>query len=105
MMLTPEDGQGRLALMVRYQGQTIAVMAKIAMPKNGWVQLAVTLDGEKARLYGNGLLVGEGSVKATAHDFSGEHNFLASDLHHWFTGAMDDFRVWSTVLTAEQLQE
>ena len=69
------------------------------------MQLVVTLDGEKASLYGNGQLIGEGRTKATAHDFAGDNSFLASDLHHWFAGDMDDFRVWSAVLSPEQLRE
>ena len=48
-------------------------------------------------------MIGEARVTATAHDFAGDHSFLASDLQHWFAGAMDDFRVWSAVLAPEQL--
>ena len=77
MMLTPDDGRGHVALLIRQQGKTTAVLAKSALPKDRWMQLVVTLDGEKASLYGNGQLIGEGRTKATAHDFAGDNSFLA----------------------------
>ena len=103
MMLTPDDGQGHVALVIHHDGKATTVTAKTVLPKDRWFHLAVTLDGETAALYGNGIMIGEARVNATAHDFAGDHSFLASDLQHWFAGAMDDFRVWSAVLAPEQL--
>lgn len=107
MFLTPDDGRGHAALIVRRSGITAAISAPQALPVGRWTHLAVSLDAGRAMLLINGTPAAEGRLDASPHDVAGAQCYLARGAvatQPWFAGAIDDFRVWSAVLTPEQIK-
>ncbi len=74
------------------------------LPQNQWVHVAMVGDATECRIYLNGALAGAGPNPATVAGTlqSGQ---LGSDGASRFTDAsFDDFRIWSRVLSAEEIQ-
>ncbi len=73
---------------------------------NVWTHLAVTYDGTTMRLYVNGVLTAAqpqtGSVTTTARPFRIGGNGVWSD--EFFSGLIDDVRVYSRALSAAEIQ-
>ncbi len=112
VFFTPDDGKGHAALIARKDGKTYTVEAQSALPKDRWVHLAVALDGKEAAIFGNAKLAAKGPCPFRLQDFRASddqpaHCYLArgqSLSQPWFQGAMDDFRVWSVVLSESKLK-
>ncbi len=83
--------------------QTIAVI-----PLHVFTHIAATYDGIKAKLYVNGVLdtmkdVVSGVSNSTGNLFMG-FNADRFDVIDPFWGAIDEFRIWNTVLSESQIQ-
>jgi hypothetical protein len=83
-----------------------SVRGTSALPLNVWTHLAVTYDGTVMRLYVNGVEVAtqpqSGSLAATARPFRIGGNAVWSD--EFFSGQIDDVRVYSRALSAGDIR-
>ncbi|MGI8685664.1 MAG: LamG domain-containing protein, partial [Acidimicrobiales bacterium] len=83
--------------------KSVAGTASVAA--NTWTHLATTYDGANLRLYVNGVLVKTaaltGSIKTSASPlrFGGNASW-----GEWFSGRIDDVRIYNQALTAAQIQ-
>ncbi len=106
------DGTGKMRFATRSTTVTTEqqITASTALPLNTWAHVAVTLSGTTGRLYLNGLLVGSNtamslnpsSLGSLTLGYLGKSMFSADP---YFNGAIDEFRVWGTSLSAAQIAE
>jgi hypothetical protein len=79
-----------------------------AIPRNEWVHVALTYDGNVANTYINGATTGsywaQGRIKATANPIRIGMRELTG-YPSYFHGKIHDVRVWSKALTHEEIQE
>ena len=89
---------------VNIGGETNAV-GTATLPLNTWTHLASTYDGTAVRLYVNGTLVATtaatGNMAASTGPFRMGGNPVWSE---WFSGLLDDVRLYSRALTASEIQ-
>jgi len=89
----------------------VGVDATAKLPAGQWVNLVTTIDGTSLRYYLNGVRIGSAAASvnlattmyAAANSTSG---FLGKPFwsgHPFFAGALDDFRVYGSALTDEQV--
>lgn len=93
----------------KYDNQEIQISA---LPVNEWVMITLIYDGTGTRSYINGELhhtysnVSYGiHFNTNARLFLGCEASTANPSSPYFTGQMSDFRIYNTVLTAEQIKE
>ncbi|ROS29895.1 Ig-like protein group 4 [Rathayibacter sp. PhB127] len=93
-------------------GTEVRASAPAPVPAARWVHMAVVVDGgDSVSTYLDGSLVGRGVTTSTAvaaigsSTFSGYlgKSFYGADA--FWAGALDDVRVWSSALSAEQIQQ
>ena len=80
----------------------------LAIPLNTWTHIAVTLAGNVATLYVNGVAVANNTTTTihptnlgyTTQNYLGKSQFAADPA---FNGSIDDFRIYSTALSAQQV--
>ncbi len=76
-----------------------------ALPSGTWSHLAATYDGSTLRLYVNGAQVSSKSATGALANGSGPLRVGGNSVWaEWFSGQIDDLRVYNRALTASQLQ-
>ena len=78
------------------------------LPVGEWTHVAATVSAEEIRLYVGGVLVGSNpapamsplALGATAHNYLGRSQNVK---HPYFPGAVDDFRLFGRVLSAQEV--
>ena len=108
MFLTPQADTGKLrfAITTNSNGAEEHVDGP-ALTANAWTHLAVTLSGDTATLYVNGVAVASNdtftlhptNMGPTTQNYIGKSQWNDPALQ----GSIDDFRIYSRALTAEQL--
>ena len=87
-----------------FAGSAIDLKGPAALPLNAWSHLAGTYDGSMLRLYVNGTLVAtkaaSGSIAVTANPLRFGANAIWGE---WFSGALDDIRVYNRALTGGEI--
>ncbi len=77
-----------------------------ALPLNAWSHLAATFDGATVRLFVNGVQAGSlpfaGSMAASTGPLRLGGNGVWGE---WFAGLIDEVRVYSRALTANEIQQ
>ena len=76
---------------------------------NNWTHISGTWDGDEAKLYFNGILVGN----VISNDFdslliTGNHNFNIGARYtgtNHLLGLLPDFSIWNTALTQSEIQQ
>ena len=90
---------------VRAGGNNLTVTAGSALALNTWSHVAATYDGSALRLYVNGTLAAQqaasGGMTASTRPFRIGHNNIEGGI---FAGRIDEVRVYSRALTAQQIQ-
>ncbi len=88
------------------QGGSFALVSSAAFPTNRWVHVAVTYDVGTAtmRLYRDGILV---STATSVPAFTAEATFIASHqgATSFLVGLVDEVRIWTTALSAENIKK
>ncbi|GLY04395.1 LamG-like jellyroll fold domain-containing protein [Actinoplanes sp. NBRC 101535] len=110
---TPYNGDGRLRSSVTTGGggAEAQVTGVAALPANSWKTLTVTLGGGRIAGYLDGAQVSSAATTITPAqlvDASTPHaGYIGRSFYQdpLFDGAVDDFRVYGTALTADQVAE
>ena len=106
LFLTPSSSAGTLRFGIKNGGSTQMVETSALAP-NQWRHVAVTLSGNTARLYVNGVLAASNTgMSITPASFSPRVNFLGKS--QWisdpmFSGLMDDVLITDYALSAAQI--
>ncbi len=106
MFLSPSSGSGTLRFAIR-NGGSEQMIETSGLPANQWRHVAITLNGNTARLYVNGVQMAvNASVSLTPANFSprmntlGDSQFIADPL---FKGMMDDVLITDYALSMAQI--
>jgi hypothetical protein len=101
--LYASDGSGRPASYLRLKSE-IGLTAPTALPLNTWSHVATTYDGATHRLYINGVQVASvarnGKLGTSARSLGIGGNSVFSE---WFSGTIDEVRVYGRALTAAEI--
>ena len=104
--ITSSSPNFRPAVGVRTTGAPVDTFGTAQLPVNTWSHVAATYDATTVRLYVNGVEVATraktGSLMASTQplEIGGDHIYGS-----YFTGRLDDVRVYSSALTAAQIQQ
>lgn len=106
LFLSPRSGSNTLRFAIKNGGgEQFVETGQLAVDQ--WVHVAVTLGDGTGKLYVNGELKAENNNMAIkASDFKPSNNYIGKSqfADPLFTGKIDDFRVYDTVLSAEEIQ-
>jgi autotransporter-associated beta strand protein len=106
MFLSPSSGGNTLRFAIRNGGGEQMVQTAALTP-NQWQHVAVTLSGNTARLYVNGVQAAlNGSMSITPASFSPRVNFLGKSqfiADPLFNGLMDEVLITDSALSASQI--
>ena len=76
-----------------------------ALSLNTWSHLAMTWDGTTQRLFVNGVQVGSRAVSGTLVNGAGALRFGGNNVwSEWFSGQLDEIRIYDRALTQAELQ-
>ena len=98
---------GHMEFAVAQEGsEPVSVMSNAAVPFNEWTHVAVCLDGSEATIYINGQLdASAGYVqRSSCEDCRLWISSLGGNTRFYF-GKMDDIRIYSVALSAEEIKE
>ncbi|MGC3961174.1 MAG: glycosyl hydrolase [Verrucomicrobiota bacterium] len=106
MFLSPSSGGSTLRFAIK-NGGSEQIVETAALPQNQWRHVAVTLSGNTARLYVNGVqsAVNTG-MSITPASFKPRLNFLGASqfpADPWFNGLLDEVLITDTALSAAQI--
>src|SRR5262249_6913028 len=106
MFLTPASGSGTLRFAIK-NGGSEQIVETAGLAANQWRHVAVTLGGNTARLYVNGVLAASNAgMSITPANFSprvnslGKSQFVADPL---FKGLMDDVLITDYAMSGTQI--
>lgn len=106
MFLTPRTNSGRLRFAIRNGGAEQTLDAPAALPYFQWAHVVVTMDDAGVVMYVNGSKVAESTtITVRPADFRPVFNYIGRSQFStdpMFTGYVDDVRVYSYALTAEE---
>jgi glucose/arabinose dehydrogenase/PKD repeat protein len=87
-----------------YTTRDVALQTPSAVPTNTWSHLAMTWDGLTIRMYVNGTQVASSALTGTAVTSSSPLRMGGNGVwDEWFSGTIDDVRVYNRALTAAQI--
>ena len=88
-----------------YSGGELNVVGTSALAVNAWTHLALSWDGQTLRLYANGTLVSSGAAAGTLPTSTGALHIGGDSVWgEWFSGKIDDVRVYNRALSASEIQ-
>ncbi|MEY4916918.1 MAG: hypothetical protein RL616_831, partial [Verrucomicrobiota bacterium] len=107
VMLTPLTGDtGKMRCDIRVNNVTQTVTAPAPLPTNVWVQVALTLDGQKGILYSNGVPVVTNNITLSPLETLAQTNHLGRSkfvADPYFNGQIANFRVYGRALSATEI--
>ncbi|HSC90581.1 MAG TPA: LamG-like jellyroll fold domain-containing protein [Gaiellaceae bacterium] len=86
-------------------GSDRVVKGTSPLPVNQWSHLAATYDGSAVRLYVNATLVGTTTISGSISTSTGALRIGGNGVWpEWFTGRLDEIRVYNRALSASEIQ-
>ncbi|MFH0907484.1 MAG: LamG-like jellyroll fold domain-containing protein [bacterium] len=109
MFLSPGTSSGKMRFSISQAGYGVNewLDSSTALPSNVWVHVAVTLEGNTLSLYRDGWFETNRTVTLSPATLSLTNNYLARSAYTedpYFSGRLDDVRVYSRALTAAEIQ-
>ena len=102
--LHASQDQSRPLGQVDIGGEQDAVAAT-SLPQNAWSHLATTYDGTTVRLYVNGAIAGSSTIAGSIPASTGPLHLGGNAIWgEWFSGSIDDVRVYNRALSASEVQ-
>jgi hypothetical protein len=102
--LYANEATGRPIGQVNIGGEQNA-LGSTGLPLNTWTHLAVTYDGRVLQLYVNGMVVGSKAQTGAVPASSGVLRMGGNGIWpEWFSGRLDDVRVYNRALTQTEIQ-
>nr|AHN98026.1 Glucose/sorbosone dehydrogenase [uncultured bacterium lac193] len=96
---------GRPTTSVRQAGANVSASGSAAVGLNTWTHLAATYDGATLRLYVNGTAVGSTALTGPLDTTTGPLRIGGNAIRsEWFTGLIDEIRVYNRALTQSEIQ-
>ena len=111
MFLTLDNGSGNAvyAITTNYSGAEQKITAPSPFKAGVWTHIAITQSGNTAIMYANGVEIGRNeSVSLKPSSLSATNqNYIAKSQYAdpYFNGYVDDFRIYSSALTADEIAE
>ena len=103
--LYANDVSGKPEGVVNTGAGHLATFGTGTLPVNVWSHLAATFDGTMQRLFVNGVQVGSLPVTGTLVQTPGAFRIGGNSIWgEWFSGAIDDLRVYDRALSATEIQ-
>jgi hypothetical protein len=103
MFLTPGSGSGTLRFAITTNGPGGEQMLQTApLPVGQWQHVAITRNGNSARLYTNGILAASGTVTIAPATFNPALNFLGESqfaADPFFNGRLDEVFIYNYALS------
>ena len=77
------------------------------IPANKWVHIALTYDGATARIYFDGVEVGNRAGASSMRDNENVNLWIGSmyGTDRWFNGIIDEVCIWSKALTPDEIKK
>jgi hypothetical protein len=111
MFLTPSSGSGTLRFAISTNG-TVAgaeqILETAPLPAGQWRHVAVTRNGNLARLYTNGVLAVSGTVTIAPASFNPALNYLGDSQYAadpFFNGRLDEFYIYNYALSSTEITQ
>jgi len=108
MFLTPSSGTGTLRFAITTNGAGAEqILEASPAPSGNWLHVAVTLNGNTAGLYTNGVLAASGTVTISPANFNPAlNNFGASQYpgDPYFSGLIDSVFIYNYALDGAQIR-
>lgn len=90
------------------EGEHVLDAPSATIPTFAWTHIAVTIDGDTAKIYVNGTLAATNTsfvynpamLGATVNNWIGKSQFVADN---YFKGRIDEVRLWNVARTAEEI--
>ncbi|MFZ4521043.1 MAG: LamG-like jellyroll fold domain-containing protein [Bacteroidales bacterium] len=88
-----------------FAGAWINAVSTVNLPLNAWTHIAATYDQTAIRIYVNGVAAGSLAASAVLPTASEEWRIARRwDLAEYFTGRMDEIRIWNVARSQAQIQ-
>ena len=108
MYLTPTNANGRMRFGIKNGGAEEGIDASVALPKNQWCHVAVSIDGNLGTLYLNGTPVGTDVISIRPWELLARNLYLGKSQissDPYFSGSIDDFRVHGRALSGGEIAQ
>jgi len=109
MLLTPSSGSGTLRFAISTNGNAPGaeqILETAPLPVGQWRHVAVTRNGNTARLYTNGVLAVSGTVTIAPASFSPVLNYLGDSQYPadpLFNGRLDEIFIYNYALSSTEI--
>lgn len=109
LFLTPSSGSGTLRFAISTNGNAAGaeqILETAPLPIGQWRHVAVTRNGNSARLYTNGVVAASGAVTIAPANFNPVLNFLGASQYPadpFFNGRLDEMFIYNYALSDAEI--